>query len=89
MIIKTVNRPLQDEDTKPEDIQYPNESWCVKTYTYAEFDGGMKQWFKHLNDIEAKGCEIVYLYDIKAESSYGGFKSVVYIVRADYKFKDQ
>lgn len=97
MIIKPVNRPLQDENTKPEDVQYPNEKWCVDTHMFAEIDGGMKLWFKHLEMMEAKGAKVTYLYEIKAvqERIVNGpneddwFETIIYFVRADYKGDSQ
>lgn len=93
MEIKIVKRPLQDQYTKPEEIQYPNEHWCVETQMFREGDGGIKCWFDYLKKMEEKGCTVVYLYDIKAtkEKIVNGsnendwFEDIFYFVRADYK----
>lgn len=93
MIIKPVNRPVQDEFTKSEDVQYPNERWCVNTHMFAEIDGGMELWFKHLETMEAKGANVTYLYEIKAvnerivngENEDDWFETIIYFIRADYK----
>jgi hypothetical protein len=93
LIIKPVNRPLQDKNTPLDEIQYPDETWCVQTHMYAEVDGGMKLWFEHLKSMEAKGCETVYLYDIKAQNEKivngtnkkDWIETILYFVRADYK----
>lgn len=90
MKIKIVNHPLQDENTKPENIQYPNEKWCVKTYIYREGDGGMNLWFQELNRIKP---DIIYLYEIKAfkEKIVNGYnednwiEDTIYSIRADLK----
>jgi hypothetical protein len=52
MEIKIVKKPMQDENTLPEDIQYPNESWCVKTSFYMEGDGGMNLWFEEIDRVK-------------------------------------
>lgn len=93
MEIKTVKRPLQDKYTKPEDIEYQEESWCVQTSMYREGDGGMKCWFEHLNELEKKGCNLVYLYSIIASNQKicngpdekDEIEDIIYTVRADYK----
>ena len=90
MELKIVNRPLQDSNTKPKNIQYPNENWCVKTYIYREGDGGMGLWYKELERINPS---IVYLYEIKAwkDKIVNGinlkdwFDDILYQVRFDYK----
>ena len=63
MEIKLVKRPLQDEHTKPEEVQFPNEKWCVKTSMYREGVGGMTLWFK---EIERVNPDVIYLYEIKS-----------------------
>jgi len=63
MELKIVKRPLQDAYTKPEDVQYPGEKWCVKESMYREADGGMNLWFK---EIERVNPDVVYLYQIKS-----------------------
>ncbi len=63
MEIKIVNRPMQDKYTKPEDVQYPNESWCVTEYMYREGAGGLKRWFNEIELMASKGA--VVLYEIK------------------------
>jgi len=90
MEIKIVNKPMQDEHTKPEDVQYPNEKWCVRDFIYREGDGGMNLWFKQLERVNP---DIVYLYEIKAwkdrivnglnENDW--FEDIIYQVRADFK----
>jgi len=61
MEIKIVKRPIQNENTKLDEIQYPNEKWCAKTRTYRDGRGGMKMWLK---EIEQANPDIIYLYDI-------------------------
>ena len=61
--IKTVKLPLQDENTKPEDIQYSNETWCVRTEIYREGDGGIKLWFDEIKRIKP---DIIYFYKIES-----------------------
>ena len=95
MIIKTVQRPSQDDNTIPLEREYENETWCVKTHMYRDKKGGMKCWFDYLKQLENKGCNFVYLYDIKAMrqkiangESGGKIKwkyETLYYVRADYK----
>ena len=90
MEIKKVKRVLQDENTKPEDIEYQGESWCVKTHMYREGDGGMNCWFEYLKELEDRGCNLVYLYSIKAVngkivSGDDTINDILYTVRADYK----
>ena len=95
MELKLVKRPMQGSTTRPEDIQYPGETWCVDTYMFAEIDGGMELWFKHLEMMEAKGANVTYLYEIKAvnerivngENEDDWFETIIYYVRADFKKK--
>ena len=61
MEIKIVNRPLQNENTKPEDIQYPNENWWVKTKRYMN----MGQFNSDMEKYKSKGAKTMYLYEIK------------------------
>jgi hypothetical protein len=90
MEIKLVKRPLQDENTKPEEVQYPNEKWCVKTSMYREGDGGMKLWFK---EIERVNPDVIYLYEIKSwkdkivngSNKDDWFEDILYSVRYDFK----
>lgn len=90
MEIKLVKRPLQDEYTKPEEIQFPNEKWCVKTSLYREGDGGMKLWFK---EIERVTPDVIYLYEIKSwkdkivndSNKDDWFEDIIYRVRYDFK----
>ena len=63
MELKIVNRPLQDEYTTLDNVQYLAEKWCVKTAIYREVDGGMSLWFK---EIERVNPDIVYLYEIRS-----------------------
>ena len=75
MEIKIVKRPLQDGNTKLEDLEYVEfitennqlkkivPSWCVKIFMYREGDGGMNLWFKELERVKP---DVVYLYEIKA-----------------------
>jgi len=92
MELKIVKRPLQDFNTKPENIQYPDESWCVKTSMYREGDGGMNLWFK---EIERVNPDIVYLYEIKSwvdkivngTNQEDWIEDTLYSVR--YEFKKQ
>jgi hypothetical protein len=63
MELKIVKRPLQDAYTKPEDVQYPGEKWCVKTSMYREGDGGMGLWFKEIARVNP---DVIYLYEIKS-----------------------
>lgn len=92
MELKIVNRPLQGENTKPEDIQYPNESWCVKTLIYRDGDGGMNLWFKELERIKPH-VDIIYLYEIKSwkDKIVNGlneddwFYDTLYSIRYDYR----
>lgn len=39
--------------------------WVCKTNMYAESIGGVRKWLK---DVEETGCDLIYLYDIKALS---------------------
>ena len=92
MELKIVKRPSQDKYTKPEDVQYSGEKWCVKTSMYREADGGMSLWFK---EIERVNPNIVYLYDIKSwrdkivNGTNDGYwiEDTIYSVR--YEFKKQ
>jgi hypothetical protein len=75
MEIKIVKKPLQNSNTKLEDLEHiefimennqlkeitPN--WCVRNFMYREGDGGMKLWFKELKRVNP---DIIYLYEIKA-----------------------
>jgi len=90
MILKLVNRPLQDQYTELEDVQYDtNEHWCVETYFYREADGGLKLFFEKLQRIKP---DIIYLFEIKAwknkkivigtdESNWE--EDIIYSVRCD------
>jgi len=90
MELKIVKRPLQDAYTKPEDVQYPGEKWCVKTSIYREGDGGMSLLFK---EIERVNPDIVYLYEIKSwrDKIVNGtnkddwFEDTIYSVSYEYK----
>ncbi len=90
MEIKLVKRPLQDEHTKPEEVQFPNEKWCVETSMYREGDGGMKLWFK---EIERVNPDVIYLYEIKSwkdkivngSNKDDWFEDIFYSVRYDFK----
>ena len=90
MELKIVKRPLQDINTKPEDIQYPGEKWCVKTAIYREVDGGMNLWFK---EIERVNPDIVYLYEIKSwrdkivngTNEADWIEDTIYSVRYEFK----
>jgi hypothetical protein len=91
MELKIVKRPLQDNNTKPEDIQYPNEKWCVKTVIYREGDGGINLFFKEIERIKP---DVLYLYEIYSwkDKIVNGlneddwFEDILYSVRYDYKF---
>jgi len=61
MEIKIVNKPLQNENTKPEDVQYVGETWCVNQSSYID----MKQFTKAINYYESKGAKTMYLYQIE------------------------
>ena len=75
MEIKIVKRPLQDSNTKLEDLEYVEfitennqlikivPSWCVRNFMYREGDGGMNLWFKELERVKP---DVIYLYEIKA-----------------------
>lgn len=63
MELKIVKFVLQNENTKPENRQYGDETWCVDNYMYREGDGGMSCWYKEL---DKRNPSIVYLYDIRA-----------------------
>jgi hypothetical protein len=90
MELKIVKRPLQNEYTKPEDVQYPGEKWCVKTSHYREGDGGMSLWFEA---IERVNPDVVYLYEIRSwrdkivdgtnESDW--IEDTIYSVRYEFK----
>ena len=90
MELKIVKRPLQNEYTKPEDVQYPDESWCVKTSMYRESDGGMSLWFKQ---IERVNPDVVYLYEIKSwvdkivngTNEANWIEDTIYSVRYEFK----
>jgi hypothetical protein len=90
MELKIVKRPLQDEHTEPENIQYSGEKWCVKTSMYREGDGGMSLWFK---EIERVNPEIVYLYSISSFRAKIGngtnegdsIEDTIYSVRYEFK----
>jgi hypothetical protein len=90
MELKIVKRPLQDDHTEPENIQYPGEKWCVKTSMYRETDGGMSLWFK---EIERVNPEIVYLYSISSFRAKIGngtnegdpIENTIYSVRYEFK----
>ena len=90
MQLKIVNKPLQDEYTKAEDVQYSGEKWCVKTSFYREEDGGMNLWFK---EIERVNPDIVYLYEIKSwrdkivngTNENDWIEDTIYSVRYEFK----
>jgi hypothetical protein len=93
MELKIVKYPLQDENTSPEKVQYPNEKWCVDTYMYRELDGGMNKWFELIERVKP---DIVYLYGIKAvkeKISNGNnrefVEDIIYFVRAKLKINNQ
>ena len=88
--LKFVKRPLQDEFTKLDEIQYPNEKWCVKTSIYREGDGGIKLWFKEIERIKP---DIVYFHKIESwkDKIVNGleeknwFEDTLYQIRYDFK----
>lgn len=88
--IKFVKRPLQDEFTKLEDIQFPNEKWCVRTSIYRKGDGGIKLWFKEIEHIKP---DIVYFHKIDSwkDKIVNGlneddwFEDTLYRIRYDLK----
>lgn len=90
MELKLVKKPVQDECTNPEEIQYLNEKWCVKTSMYGESCGGMSLWFK---EIELLNPDIIYLYEIKSwkdkigngENENDYVEDIVYRVRYDFR----
>lgn len=90
MELKIVKRPLQDAYTKPENIQYPGEKWCVKTSMYREADGGMSLWFK---EIERVNPDVVYLYEIRSwlgkiangNSQEDWIEDTLYSIRYEFK----
>ena len=90
MELKIVKRPLQDAYTKPEDVQYPGEKWCVKESMYREVDGGMSLWFK---EIERVDPDVVYLYEIKSwrdkivngTNEADWIEDTIYSVRYEFK----
>jgi hypothetical protein len=92
MELKIVKRPLQDEYTTLDNVQYLGEKWCVKESMYRESDGGMSLWFK---EIERVNPDTVYLYEIKSwvgKISNGNnqddwIEDTIYSVR--YEFKKQ
>ena len=73
MEIIKIDKPLQDKNTRPEDIQFIDGDrfipWCVKTEMVREKEGG---WVKWVNDKENFCNENknlingIFLYDIKA-----------------------
>jgi len=66
MELKIVKKPAQTKNTDFSDnkyLQYPNETWWVKTSIYRESKGGMQTWFK---EIERVNPDIIYLYTIKS-----------------------
>lgn len=93
MNIKLVKRPIQNERTELEDIQYSGENWCVSTRRYMN----LGQFFAELRKYEKRGCGNVYLYDIESVNEtivtkYNGIQKtwetkeqMVYYIRADYK----
>ena len=89
--LKIVKKPLQDSNTKPEDIEHNGEIWCVKTSGYREKFGGVERWIEYVESLKIKGCNVVYLYSIEALNqkiciNNNDFADeVVYYVRADYK----
>jgi len=70
MELKIVKRPLQDSNTKSEDLEFIEHkiennqlkeiipSWCVKSSIYREGDGGMNMWFK---EIERVKPDVIYM----------------------------
>ena len=92
MELKIVKRPLQDEYTTLDNVQYLGEKWCVKTSMYREADGGMSLWFK---EIERVNPDVVYLYEIKSwigkiangNNQDDWIEDTIYSVR--YEFKKQ
>jgi len=107
MEIKIVKKPLQDEYTKPEELEHVEidseqkqiiPKWCVKTYRYSEKFGGLNKWFEEIEQMEKKGANVMYLYNI--ESMIQGIvmgvdvegkpmveDAICYYIRADYKIK--
>jgi len=61
MDIKIVNKPIQNENTKPEDIQYVGESWTVTTRRYMN----MGQFLSDVEKYKSHGAKTMYLYEIK------------------------
>jgi len=74
MELKIVKHPLQDNNTKLEDLEHVDfvrednhlkkivPTWCVKSYIYRESDGGIQLFFKEIEKIKP---DIIYLYEIK------------------------
>ena len=76
---------MQDFNTKPEDIQFPGETWCVNTYQYRELDGGYALWEAELARVKP---DILYLYSVIHKNlMIDGFLQTVYIIRAELKKK--
>jgi len=90
MELKIVKRPLQDEYTTLDNVQYLGEKWCVKTSMYRESDGGMSLWFK---EIERVNPDVVYLYEIKSwlgkiangNNQDDWIEDTIYSVRYEFK----
>jgi hypothetical protein len=90
MELKIVKRPLQDEYTTLDNVQYLGEKWCVKESMYRESDGGMSLWFK---EIERVNPDIVYLYEIKSwkdkivngTNEADWIEDTIYSVRYEFK----
>ena len=75
MELRIVKRPLQDFQTKFEDLEYvefitedgvlkrkiPN--WCVDSFIFREGDGGLQLWFNKIKQINP---DILYLYEIRS-----------------------
>jgi|ERR1035437_1600693 hypothetical protein len=94
MDIKIVEKPVcQDVESNFKNDSSRSDIWIVNTTKYREKNGGIKRWFSYLKEMEGKGYDTVYLYDITALSQkiVNGLDEsnweldIVYYVRADFK----
>lgn len=68
MEIIIVDRPIQDESTKPEEVQLINGvryDWCVETERFSDNDGGIMKWLNGFKSDVYDGYMIL-IYNIRS-----------------------
>ncbi len=92
MIIKKINKPIQDQFTRDEDIELidgEKKYWFTITSLYTESQGGYDKFIKDIEiKVQKKGFKGIYLYEVGSyERKLDVFKKdiekVIYI-RWDY-----